>query len=114
MPSKKRKASRNRAYVWTRPLVTCRLRTGSSKATAPRVSVQAVGRVGEPHTGSLPLPTIRVEVTKAGFLPIADSIVAGLSGWVIGNQTAKVGVAFSPGDEHRGREPTRFFENVAS
>ncbi len=74
---------------------------------------EAVGVVGQPAAGGLPLPAIGLKVSKAAFLPSAKGVMLGLSGRVVGQQAPGVGIAFSPDHQHRHVQPTGFLEDLS-
>src|SRR5579859_3925985 len=70
--------------------------------------------VRRPNAGSVPLPTVRFEVTERGFLPEALGIqptVLGIGG--IRNQTPGFFIAHRPNHMNGGLDPTGFLEDLA-
>lgn len=64
-----------------------------------------------PDAGSLPLPAIPFEVTKGGFLPIAQAI--GITAEMVGirNPSPGFGIRLIPKYQHGGTQPARFLKN---
>ena len=68
--------------------------------------------IGRPDAGRLPLPAVRFQVTETGFLPIADGVVTGGSGRVVGDQAPIIGVADRPHHQYGRGDPAILLENL--
>src|SRR6266852_592038 len=73
---------------------------------------EAVGMVGEPNTGRLPLPAITLKVTKTSFLPIAKGVILAACSRVVGQQTPEVAIALRPHHPNGALEPAGLLENL--